>query len=122
MTHIARASYFKPDAFFGELCCSECFFEFRPSALFEAIANCGFGFYVPNATRLSLEKVRPDNIPFVVLHGAGGQICVIGRLSTFSLASALIRTFRIATSLGAIRIRFRCAGRPGALVRRESGL
>ncbi|WP_373635653.1 hypothetical protein [Yoonia sp. SS1-5] len=83
------------------------FFEIFPPSVLDAIGVAGFGLYVLNYALLTFERVRSDHVAYFATNGAAAAMVLIGLLSSFNLASAMIQIFWIGISALAIFIRLR---------------
>jgi hypothetical protein len=101
-----------------------------PTELFDAIGVAGFGLYVLNYTLLTVHKVSSHQIRYFILNLFAASMVLIGLISAFNLASALIQGFWIVISIVAITIRIRnpeteddsIAPLPGATLRRHANV
>lgn len=83
------------------------FFSAVPPGFFDAVGIAGFGLYVLNYTMLTFQKIRSDQIAYFATNGAAALMVLIGLMSSFNLASAMIQVFWIGISAMAIFIRRR---------------
>ncbi len=83
------------------------YFQTLPPGLFDAIGVAGFGLYVLNYTLLTVRRVRSDHIAYFAINGAAASMVLVGLMSSFNLASAMIQIFWIGISAIAIFIRLR---------------
>lgn len=83
------------------------YFDALSSEVLDAIGIAGFGLYVLTYGLLTLEKVGSDTITYFALNGLAAAMVLIGLISAFNLASALIQIFWIAISLVAVYVRLR---------------
>ncbi len=74
---------------------------------FDAIGVAGFGLYVLNYTMLTLQRVKSDSIRYFVINLAAAAMVLIGLITSFNLAAAMIQIFFICSSGVAIIIRLR---------------
>jgi len=78
-----------------------------PTELYDAIGVAGFGLYVLNYTLLTVHKVSSHQIRYFIINLFAASMVLIGLISAFNLASALIQGFWIVISVVAIAIRVR---------------
>ena len=78
-----------------------------PPAVLDAIGVAGFGFYVMNYTLLTFNKLQSKHLTFFVINWLAASMVLIGLMSSFNLASALIQIFWIIISTVGIAIRLR---------------
>lgn len=74
-------------------------------ALFDAIGVAGFGLYVLNYSMLTLQRVRSESIRYFAVNIAAASMVLVGLMSAFNLAAAMIQIFFIGSSGVAILIR-----------------
>ncbi len=91
------------------------FFQTLPPGLLDAIGVAGFGLYVLNYALLTVRRGRSDNIAYFAINGAAASMVLVGLLSSFNLASAMIQIFWIGISAIAIFIRLRRPAQADAL-------
>ena len=82
-------------------------FENLPPNLYDMIGMAGFGLYVLNYLMLTFQLVKADQIVYFAMNGAAAFLVLVGLLSSFNLASAMIQIFWIGISAIAIFIRLR---------------
>lgn len=92
------------------------YFENVPPGLFDAIGVAGFGLYVLNYTLLTVQRVRSDQVAYFAINGVAALMVLVGLLSSFNLASAMIQIFWIGISAIAIFIRLRRPAQADVLV------
>lgn len=73
----------------------------------DMIGVAGFGLYVINYSMLTLQKVKSDSIRYFVVNLAAATMVLIGLMTAFNLAAALIQIFFICSSGVAIILRLR---------------
>lgn len=78
----------------------------------DAIGVAGFGLYVLNYGLLTVQRVQSHQICYFVINALAAAMVLIGLLSAFNLASALIQIFWIVISVVAIFIRMRKPAEP----------
>lgn len=83
------------------------YFSTVPPGFFDAVGLAGFGLYVLNYTMLTFQKIRSDQIAYFATNGAAALMVLIGLMSSFNLASAMIQIFWIGISAMAIFLRRR---------------
>jgi predicted membrane protein len=83
------------------------FFSTLSSEVLDAIGVAGFGLYVLNYSLLTVQRVQSHQICYFVINGLAAAMVLVGLMSTFNLASALIQIFWIFISITAIIIRIR---------------
>ena len=74
---------------------------------FELAGIIGFALYVMNYSLLTLRKLSGDSISYFVINFSAASLVLIGLMSSFNLASALIQGFWIAMSVIGISLRLR---------------
>ena len=82
-------------------------FEFYGPGLLDAIGIAGFGLYVLNYTLLTFQRVRSESILYFVINGTAATMVLIGLMSAFNLAAAMIQIFFICISCVAVVVRLR---------------
>ena len=75
-------------------------------SLFEAIGVTGFVLYVINYGLLTIGKLTSKQAGYFILNWLAATFVLIGLMSSFNLASALIQVFWIAISSWGIYVRF----------------
>lgn len=88
------------------------YFSTIPAEVLDAIGVAGFGLYVLNYALLTVQKVQSHQARYFAINGCAATMVLIGLMSTFNLASALIQIFWIVISSIAIIIRIRKKARP----------
>ena len=83
------------------------YFENLPTEVLDAIGIAGFGLYVLNYSLLTFQRVQSHQICFFALNGLAAMMVLIGLISAFNLAAALIQIFWIVISIVAIFVRWR---------------
>jgi len=95
------------------------YFENVPPGLFDVIGVAGFGLYVLNYALLTFRRMKSDQIAYFAMNGVAASMVLVGLLSSFNLASAMIQIFWIGISAIAIFIRLRRPAQAGVLVLRD---
>jgi predicted membrane protein len=75
--------------------------------LFDAVGVAGFGLYVLNYSMLTLQRVKSESIRYFAVNVAAASMVLVGLMSAFNLAAAMIQIFFICSSCAAILIRLR---------------
>ncbi len=75
-------------------------------SLFEVIGVTGFVLYVINYGLLTIGKLTSQQAGYFVLNWLAATFVLIGLMSSFNLASALIQVFWIVISSWGIYVRF----------------
>jgi predicted membrane protein len=83
------------------------YFSTLPAEVLDAIGVAGFGLYVLNYGLLTVQRVQSHQARYFALNGIAATMVLIGLMSAFNLASALIQIFWIVISIVAIIIRLR---------------
>ena len=78
-----------------------------PTEVLDAIGVAGFGLYVLNYGLLTLQRVQSHQARYFIVNGLAATMVLIGLMSAFNLAAALIQIFWIVISSIAIVIRLR---------------
>lgn len=78
-----------------------------PAEAFDLIGVTGFGLYVLNYSLLTLRKISADQTRYFVLNMLAASMVMVGLMSAFNLASALIQGFWIVISIVGIATRLR---------------
>ena len=73
---------------------------------YEIIGVVGFGMYVLNYTLLTLRYTSGHDIKYFVINLLAAALVLIGLMSSFNLAAALIQIFWVVMSLIGITLRF----------------
>ncbi len=76
------------------------------TTVYEAIGVIGFILYVGNYALLTFNKLNSEDAMYFILNWVAATCVLIGLMSSFNLASALIQVFWIAISSWGIFIRF----------------
>ena len=74
---------------------------------FELAGITGFAIYVMNYSLLTLRRISGDCISYFVLNFSAASLVMIGLMTSFNLAAALIQGFWIAMSIVGITLRLR---------------
>lgn len=85
------------------------YFATLPTEVLDAIGVAGFGLYVLNYSLLTFQRVQSNQISYFILNGLAAAMVLVGLISAFNLASALIQIFWIVISGVAIYVRVRKA-------------
>lgn len=80
-------------------------FDLSP-VIFETIGVIGFGLYVLNYTLLTLRYINGHDVAYFILNLLAATFVLVGLITSFNLASALIQVFWVAMSLIGITLRF----------------
>jgi len=80
---------------------------FIAAQIADAIGVAGFGLYVLTYALLTFNKIDAKNITYFVMNLAAAAMVLVGLMSAFNLASALIQVFWISISICAIVVRVR---------------
>ncbi len=80
-------------------------FSTIPAEAYDLIGVAGFGLYVMNYTLLTFRKISSDHTMYFVMNLLAAGMVMVGLMSTFNLASALIQGFWIAISIIGIATR-----------------
>jgi hypothetical protein len=83
------------------------YFNTLPTEVLDAVGVAGFGLYVLNYGLLTVQRVQSHQICYFVINGLAAAMVLVGLMSAFNLASALIQIFWIVISIAAIIIRMR---------------
>jgi hypothetical protein len=74
--------------------------------IFETIGVIGFGLYVLNYTLLTLRCLSGHDVVYFILNLLAAAFVLVGLVTSFNLASALIQIFWVAMLLVGIGLRF----------------
>lgn len=85
-----------------------------PAEATDLIGVMGFGLYVLTYSLLTLQKISADHTMYFVMNLLAAGMVMVGLMSAFNLASALIQTFWIAMSLVGIASRLAQHRKPAA--------
>lgn len=83
------------------------YFEALPTEVLDAIGVAGFGLYVLTYSLLTFQRVQSSDVSYFILNGLAAAMVLIGLMSAFNLASALIQIFWIVISIVAVYLRLR---------------
>ncbi|MCK0119160.1 hypothetical protein MWU61_01305 [Loktanella sp. F6476L] len=83
------------------------YFSSLPTEVLDAIGVAGFGLYVLNYSLLTVQRIQSHQALYFMINGLAATMVLIGLLSAFNLAAALIQIFWIVISIIAIFIRLR---------------
>ncbi|UWR00512.1 hypothetical protein K3729_06995 [Rhodobacteraceae bacterium S2214] len=83
------------------------YFSSIPTEVLDAIGVAGFGLYVMNYGLLTVQRIQSHQALYFMINGLAAAMVLIGLMSAFNLAAALIQIFWIVISIIAIIIRLR---------------
>lgn len=88
------------------------YFSTLPTEVLDAVGVAGFGLYVLNYGLLTFQRLQSNQVCYFVMNGFAAAMVLVGLMSAFNLASALIQVFWIIISIVAIVIRLRKSPEP----------
>ena len=81
--------------------------SFLPTDAYSLIGIAGFGLYVTNYTFLTLQRISSDHTMYFVLNLLAAGMVMVGLMSAFNLAAAMLQSFWIVMSAIGIMSRLR---------------